>query len=65
MKTGINRPIANIVSAYTPQVGCTDDMKYQFWEQLKGMLNDIPDNKQLWITGDINRHVGEENASTS
>ena len=37
----------NIISVYAPQVGCSDDEKLTFWEELDDVLQSIPDKEGL------------------
>jgi hypothetical protein len=50
--------ILNIISAYTPQVGLSDDVKRQFWEDLEDMVRGVPSSEKLFIGGNLNGHVG-------
>ena len=52
----------NIISVYAPQVGCSDDEKLTFWEELDDVLQPIPDKEGLVVIGDFNGHVGMERA---
>ena len=52
----------NIISVYAPQVGCSDDEKLTFWEELDDALQSIPDKEGLVVIGDFNGHVGMESA---
>jgi hypothetical protein len=50
--------VFNIISAYAPQIGLTESIKRQFWEQLDGLVSSVPISEKLFIGGGINRHVG-------
>ena len=52
----------NIISVYAPQVGCSDDEKLTFWEELDDLLHSIPDKEGLVVIGYFNGHVGMERA---
>ena len=52
----------NIISVYAPQVGCSDDEKLTFWEELDDVLQSIPDKEGLVVIGDFNGHVGKKRA---
>ena len=41
----------SIISAYAPQVGCTDQEKELLWEKLDEMLQQIPDTEHVIIAG--------------
>ena len=34
-----------IISVYAPQIGCSDDEKLTFWEELDDVLQSIPDKE--------------------
>ncbi|XP_069970998.1 uncharacterized protein [Penaeus vannamei] len=55
------REIVNIMSAYAPQMGCDEEEKTQFWEDLEEDLREIPESERLWIGGDFNGHCGSNN----
>ena len=48
----------HVISAYAPQVGCTDQEKDSFWEGLDEVLQQIPDTEQVILAGDLNGHIG-------
>ncbi|KAI5725012.1 hypothetical protein M8J77_010024 [Diaphorina citri] len=48
----------NIVSAYAPQVGCDDDEKDAFWEEIEREISSIPSNERIFFGGDLNGHIG-------
>jgi hypothetical protein len=50
--------ILNVISAYAPQVGLSDDVKRRFWEDLEDMVRGVPSSEKLFIGGDLNGHVG-------
>ena len=50
----------NILSVYTPQTGCTDEDKDNFWKKLDEVLQSIPANEKVILAGDTNGHVGSE-----
>ena len=52
----------NIISVYAPQVGCSDDEKLTFWEEIDDVLQSLPDQEGLVVIGDFNGHVGMERA---
>ena len=51
----------NVISAYAPQVGLSDSIKRQFWEDLDSMVSTVPISEKLFIGGDLNDHVGATN----
>jgi hypothetical protein len=52
----------NGISAYAPQVGLSESVKRQFWEDLDSMVSTVPIREKLFIGGDLNVHVGATNA---
>jgi exonuclease III len=50
--------VLNVISAYAPQVGLSDDVKGRFWEDLEDMVRGVPSSEKLFIGGDLNGHVG-------
>ena len=53
--------ILNVISAYAPQVGLSESIKMQFWEDLDSMVSIVPTSEKLFIGGDLNGHVGATN----
>jgi exonuclease III len=52
----------NVISAYAPQVGLSESVKRQFWEDLDSMVSTVPIREKLFIGGDLNGHVGATKA---
>jgi hypothetical protein len=50
--------VLNVISAYAPQVGLSDDVKRRFWEDLEDMVRGVSNSEKLFIGGDLNGHVG-------
>jgi exonuclease III len=50
--------VLNVISAYAPQVGLSDDIKRRFWEDLEDMVRGVSSSEKLFIRGDFNGHVG-------
>ena len=48
----------NIISAYTPQTGCSHEEKEHFYEQMESLLRQIPGQEDIWIGADLNGHIG-------
>ncbi len=44
-------------------VGCSQQEKYQFYENLKSEMRRIPLHEELIIGGDLNGHVGKERSN--
>ena len=51
----------NIVSAYAPQVGCTDEEKEEFWEELEELIRSFSEKDKIVIGAHLNRHIGRGN----
>ena len=51
----------NVISAYTPQVGCIREEKETFWLDLDETVEKIPRNERIVVEADLNGHVGEGN----
>ena len=52
--------ILNVVSAYAPQVGCTEEDKDSFHEEMGAVLRRISQHERLVIGADLNGYVGRE-----
>jgi hypothetical protein len=50
--------ILNVISAYAPHVGLSDDVKRRFWEDLEDMVRGAPSSEKFFIGCDLNGHVG-------
>ena len=51
----------NIVSAYAPQVGFTDEEKEEFWKELEELIRSFPEKDNIVIGADLNGHIGRSN----
>ena len=51
----------NIISAYAPQVGCTEEEKGQFWSEMDGVMQEQEEHERVVVGADLNGHVGSEN----
>ena len=49
-----------VINAYAPQVGCEEDEKDLFWEELDQEVYSVPLNEKVIVGGDLNGHVGQE-----
>ena len=54
------RGIVMIISAYGTQVGCTEEEKEAFLDDLENMVGEVTESKVLVIAGDLNGHVGKD-----
>lgn len=50
-----NKSVNNVMSAYTPQVGCDVEKRVRFWNKR------IPNAETIWIGGDPNGQVSDNN----
>ena len=48
----------NIFSVYAPQVGCSEEEKNSFWEDMNRELSEMSVQERLIMGGDLNGHVG-------
>ncbi|XP_046976378.1 uncharacterized protein LOC124542478 [Vanessa cardui] len=55
------QPPLNLISAYAPQTGCSEQEKHDFWEDFDEIMQNIPLTEHAHIGGDLNGHVGEKN----
>jgi len=39
----------NVISAYAPQVGLEAHLKVKFWEELEGLIQDIPLGEKIFL----------------
>ena len=53
MKLLIDTIDINIVSAYVPQVGCTDEEKEEFWEELEELIRSFSEKENSVIGADL------------
>ncbi|KAK3574312.1 hypothetical protein QTP86_004345 [Hemibagrus guttatus] len=61
LKLEIEGVMLNVVSGYTPQVGCELEEKERFWSELDEVMESIPTGEKVVIGADLNGHVGEGN----
>ena len=59
VKIVLSDNVWTIVSAYAPQVGCDEDTKNAFWNELEAVIMKVPHKEKLVLAGDLNGHVGE------
>jgi exonuclease III len=50
--------VLNVIGAYAPQVGLSDDVKRRLWKDLEDIVRGVPSSEKLFIGGDLNGHVG-------
>ena len=54
-----DKRIWNVVTAYAPQQGCSEEEKEDFREKLGEYIQGIPKSQLLISSGDMNAHIGE------
>ena len=62
IKMVLGRKIWNIFSIYAPQTGRPEQEKRDFWEKFEDRIGQIPQSEVLLIGGDVNSHIGSDNA---
>jgi hypothetical protein len=50
----------NIILAYAPQQGYSQELKDKFWNTLDQLLRKIPAKEEIILAGDLNGHVGDD-----
>ena len=51
----------NIISAYAPQVGCTEEEKSCFWNEMNEVRQELEEHERIIVGADFNGHVGYGN----
>lgn len=62
-KIVFEKRIINVISAYAPQVGTSQEEKDQFWSEMENAMTKIPENEMKIFGADFNSHVGKFNTS--
>ena len=57
IKLGVEETVINSICAYAPQVGCTEEEKETFWEQMDQELSATLDGERVIVGGDLNGHI--------
>ena len=65
LKLGLGATIVNVVCAYAPQAGCSDEEKDGFWEEMDRELRTIPARERVILGGDLNGHLEISRAGIS
>ena len=50
----------NVVAAYAPQTGRSQEQKDNFWEAVWKLIEGIKETERIMLGGDLNGHVGKE-----
>ena len=58
IKLGVEATVVNIICAYAPQVGCTEEEKETFWEQMDQELSAIREGERVILDVVLNGHIG-------
>jgi len=61
IKLVVGEEIIYIILAYAPQTGLVESVKSQFWEEMGGLLHEIPTSEKIFLGGDLNWHGGDLN----
>ncbi len=61
VKLEIESVMINVISAYSPQVGCEMEEKEDFWSKLDDVVLRVPKEERVVIGADFNGFVGEGN----
>lgn len=61
MKLEIEAMSVNLISAYAPQVGCSQEEKGDFLNTLDRTTAKLSVSEEVWLCGDLNEYVGEGN----
>ncbi|XP_070014207.1 uncharacterized protein [Nicotiana sylvestris] len=48
----------NVISAYAPHAGLSEEVKQRFWEGIYEIVCHVPPAEKLFIGGDFNGHIG-------
>lgn len=57
LKFIVEQDTLNVISAYAPQVGLEKHLKVKFWEELEGLIQDIPSGGKIFVGWDSHGHV--------
>ena len=60
VKLVIGEVLVNVLSAYAPQVGRTDEEKTKFWDELFDTVSSVASSEKIVLLGDLNGHIGKE-----
>lgn len=58
VKLSLDCGAVNIISAYAPQVGCSDSEKEEFQGTLDNVMQSLPGGEKVIVGADLNGHVG-------
>ena len=58
IKLVVGKHMLNIISAYAPRTGCSQEEREHLYEEMESLLRQIPGQEEMWIGADLNGHVG-------
>ena len=58
LKLGVDDTVVNIICADAPQVGCSEEEKETFWEQMDQELSATMGGERVIVRGDLIGHIG-------
>ena len=56
----VGEEVISIISAYMPQVELHKEVKREFWDNLRDLIDTIHADKKVFIGGDFSGHIGKE-----
>ena len=59
VKLIVGKRLMNIISAYAPQIGRSEEEKDVFWDKMMDLTTAIPEDEAVILGGDLNGHVGD------
>ena len=59
MKLVISGEVYNVISAYAPQVGESEEAKDEFMEGFEDLILNVAQNEKVLVGADLNGHVGQ------
>ena len=61
IKLVLDGDIIHIISANASQVGSDESVKRHFWEEIYGLLREIPTSENIFLEWDLNGRVRKDN----
>ena len=56
----VGKVVFALVCVYASQVGLSEDVKSQFYEQLQSLIATVPSSEVLFVCSDWNGHIGSQ-----
>ena len=60
VKLIVGKSLMNVVSAYAPQVGRSQEEKDEFWDTLCMLTEGVKKTERIMLGGDLNGHIGKD-----